>query len=203
MIYLDSPDEDILAEMEALREMYALKHVMRYQSVRDTSVHSESVAEHLFGMLLLVKYFLPLEDPDGVLNAERINELVLFHEVGEIETGDILFHKKSSHQKHEERNAAKRVSARLPESMRKIALERFLEFDDCQTPEAKFADAVDKLEPIFQIFEDVGLKLFKQLGIPKDVAITNKLRVTEQYPYMRRFLDAWTRRAVSLGVFPE
>lgn len=203
MITLDSSNEDILAEMRALRELFALKHVMRYQSVRDAAVHSESVAEHLFGMQVLSQYFLPLEDPMESLDVRRIYELILFHEIGEIETGDILFHKKSADQKAEERKAAARVAARFPESLRTLALERFREFDECRTSEAKYADAIDKIEPVFHLFEDVGLRLFKELAISKNVAVANKLIATEPYPYMRRFLEAWTERAVSLNVFPE
>jgi putative hydrolase of HD superfamily len=203
MISLGSSDAEVLAEMKAIRELFALKYVMRYQSVRDMTVHSESVAEHLIGMEILSTYFLPLEDPTRKLDALRVYELILFHELGEIETGDILFHKKSHDQKLEEREAAKRVAARLPESLQTLALDRSREFDDCKTPEAKFADAIDKIEPVFHLFEDVGLQLFKKLGISKNVAITNKIRATEPFPYMRHFLDAWTARAVSLDVFPE
>ena len=86
MISLDSSPDDILAEMRRIRELYVLKHTMRYRSTRDHSVHSESVAEHLFGIQVLAQYFLPLEDPSGTLDRVRINELILFHEIGEIET---------------------------------------------------------------------------------------------------------------------
>lgn len=203
MLTLDSPSEDFIAEMQRLREFYALKSVMRYNSTRDTSVHSESVAEHLYGMQVLANYFLPLEDPKGELDPMRIHELILYHELGEIETGDIMFHRKSSEQKQEERRAAERVATRLPESIRVLALERFLEFDAAETPHARFADAIDKVEPIFQLFDPViGLTLYKNMGVTKDVAIGKKLLATEPYPYMRRFLEAWTERAVALDAFP-
>lgn len=204
MLTLDSSAEEFIAEMQRLRELYALKQVMRYNSTRDANAHSESVAEHIFGMQTLANYFLPLEDPARNLGAMHIHELILYHELGEIETGDIMFHRKSNEQKEEERRAAERVASRLPESVGAVALDRFLEFDAAETPEAKFADAIDKVEPIFQLFDPVvGLSLYKNMGITKEVAIGKKRIATETFPFMRKFLDAWTERAVALDAFPE
>ena len=149
MISLDSSPDDILAEMRRIRELYVLKHTMRYRSTRDHSVHSESVAEHLFGIQVLAQYFLPLEDPSGTLDRVRINELILFHEIGEIETGDILFHQKNSDDREVEQHAAERVVHRLPESLQGIASDRSREYDLNETPEAHFVHALDKVEPIF------------------------------------------------------
>src|SRR3989344_7404524 len=177
-------DTEILEEMKRLRKMYALKGVMRYKSSRDMLVHSESVAEHLFGMQVLAQYFLPLEDPKRLLGRERIFELILFHEIGEIETGDILFHHKGEEQAEEERRAAGRVAAQLPVSLRGIAHERFLEFDACTTPEARFTDAIDKIEPIFELFEEKAYANLKVNGVTLDIGVNGKRAATEKYPHM-------------------
>jgi len=203
MLTLDAPSEEFIAEMQRLREFYALKSVMRYNSTRDTSVHSESVAEHLYGMQILANYFLLLEDPRGELDPMRIHELILYHELGEIETGDIVYHEKTELHKEEERLAAHRVSQRLPHSMGARALERFLEFEARQSPEAHYVHGVDKIEPIFQLFDEkFGLRLYKNMGVTEEVAMGTKLRATEKFPFMRRFLEAWRDRAVALDAFP-
>lgn len=204
MIALTSSAEHILSEMERLRVLYTLKHTLRYKSSRDHSVHSESVAEHLYAMNVLVQYFLPLEDPFGLLDRVRVHELILFHELGEIETGDILFNEKTEDHRAEERRAAERVAKTLPESMCGIALERLREFDECRTAEAVFADAIDKIEPIFEMYDETReLPQFKRLHVTRDMAVNGKRSATETFPYMRRFLDAWEERAVSLNIFPE
>ena len=201
MIAPTSTDDEILAEMERVRVLYKLKYTMRYESARDMRVHSESVAEHLFAMQIISQYFLPLEDAGGKLDRVRINELILFHEIGEIETGDILFFQKRDADKEEERRAARRVADELPQSLQALAYERFIEFDACDTPEAKFADAVDKIEPIFELLDDVNVQSFKRLGLRKDIATNGKRLATKPYPYMRRFLDAWTEHMVSIEGF--
>lgn len=197
-------NEEILDEMRRLRKFYALKGVIRYRGTRDGAIHAESVAEHLFGMQILSHYFLLLEDPNHLLDWGRISELILYHEIGEIETGDILFHRKFDAHRLEEHEAAKRVAAELPASLSEVALARFLEFEECKTDEARFVDAIDKIEPIFELFEhDIALGGLKRLGVTKDVGINGKYFATEPYPHMRRFLDAWTEYAVSQNAFAE
>ena len=191
MITLQSTDEEVIEEMRRIRVMYVFKHTLRYQSKRDYSEHSESVAEHIYSMNVIAQYFLPLEDPKGSLDRERIHELILFHELGEIETGDISFHQKEEEHRILERMAAQRVIETLPESMKPVARERLAEFEECITPEARFAFAVDKVEPIFEMFEEHVLPLFKKQNIPQGVAVGWKKESTKDFPYMRLFIDAW------------
>lgn len=202
MVTLESSHEEIIEEMRKLRVLYTLKTTLRYRSTRPDE-HSESVGEHLFGMQVVAQYFLPLEDPEGKMDRVRINELMLFHELGEIETGDIIFHRKSETDYANERLAAQRVAQRLPESMQKLSLERLQEFEDRETPEARFTVAVDKIEPIFELFEEKVLPLFKIQQVTLDDAVRKKRSMTDEFPYMRKFLDVWEARAVSLDVFPE
>jgi putative hydrolase of HD superfamily len=154
-------------------------------------------------MQVLAHYFLPLEDPKQLLDRGRIFELILFHEIGEIETGDILFHHKGEKQAQEERRAAGRVASQLPASMQSVAHERFLEFDACATPEAQFTDAIDKIEPIFELFEEKAYANLKVNGVTLDIGVNGKRAATEKYPHMRKFLDVWTRYIVSKNAFAE
>ncbi len=202
MVTLESSHEDIIEEMRRLRVLYTLKTTLRYRSTRPDE-HSESVGEHLFAMQVVAQYFLPLEDPEGKLDRVRINELMLFHELGEIETGDIIFHRKTETDYANEQLAAERVAKQLPETMQAIALERVKEFDACETSEAKFAVAVDKIEPLFEMFDEKVLPLFKKQQVTRKDAVDKKRIAAKPFPYMSKFLDAWEARAVSLNIFPE
>ncbi len=203
-ITLESTYEEYLNELQRIRIMYRLKSTMRYLSVRDDSVHSESVAEHLFGMQVIAQYFYPLEDPNGELDRVRVGELMLFHELGEIETGDIINHRKTDEHRALEREAAKRVAKLLPTSLQNLALERLGEYEARRTPEGKFAHAIDKIEPIFELWdESTALTLFKKHSYTYENAMDVKREVTEEFPYMRKFVDAWESRAVALDIFPS
>lgn len=200
---LTASHEDVLAEIERVRVLYKFKHTMRYSSARDLSVHSESVAEHLFAMQVIAQYFYPLEDPKNSLDRVRINELMLFHELGEIETGDIINHRKTDNHRAVEKEAAYRVAANLPESLRDLAIARYEEFEAKETPEAKYAVAIDKIEPIFEMWdEQIALPLFKKQNYTHKNALEVKRTATADYPYMRKFADAWEHRALALDIFP-
>jgi putative hydrolase of HD superfamily len=114
-----------------------------------------------------------------------------------------MFHKKSEANTHAEAEAAKLVAARMPEHVRALALDRFNEFEDGKTPEARLAVALDKLEPIFELSTDIGSALYRQHGMNREVAIGKKYIVSEGYPYLRRFLDAWLNWMVSISAFAE
>jgi len=203
MLTLQSTDKEVMSEIERLRVLYTLKHTMRYQSSRDRSVHSESVAEHLYGMAIIAQYFLPLEDPQRSMDHVRIHELILFHELGEIETGDISFHHKKDEHKARERIAAERVAARLPDSLSQLALGRCKEFEEGHTKEAKFAQAIDKLEPIFEMADPLGVPLFKQQNINRKTALGVKHATCKNYPFMFLFATAWETWMVSQNAFAE
>ncbi len=203
-ITLETSHEEILSEIERIRVMYRLKNTMRYLSVRDHTVHSESVAEHLFAMQVIAQYFYPLEDPLGKLDRVRVNELMLFHEIGEIETGDIINHRKTAEHREREKEAAKRVVTLLPASLQALAIARFDEFERRETAEAKYANAVDKIEPIFEMWDaNIALPLFKKFNYTREHALDAKRQATEGYPFMRLFADAWESRAVALDTFPS
>ena len=192
---------DMVEEMHRIRRLYILKETMRYDSERDMSVHSESVAEHLFGMQVLTQYFLPLEDPHFALDRYRINELILYHEIGEIETGDIPVIKKTEDHRVYEHGAARRVADSLPYSIKDLAWNRYAEFEESATPEAQFTVAIDKIEPMFEMLSERGYPLFKVQGYTRDIAIGRKIEATTQFPHMRKFVDAWTEHMDALDAF--
>jgi putative hydrolase of HD superfamily len=202
MITLESSHDEVIAEMHRIREMYKLKRTMRYESKRDHSIFTESVGEHLFGMFVLVDYFLPLDDPEGKLDRQRVHELILYHEIGEIETGDIVSHKKTAAHSLIEQEAAKRVAAKLPESLAEKAHDRFIEFEQKVSPESLFATAIDKIEPIFELDESAWY-LFKEQKWTKEILIGKKYDASKKYPYLTLFLNAWVDHLVANDVFPE
>lgn len=67
-----------------IKKLYELKHVLRDNHVRN---RIESVAEHSRSALILADYFLSTLQLD--VDRLRVYELLMYHDVVEIETGDI------------------------------------------------------------------------------------------------------------------
>ena len=144
MTFDEFTKERILEDMAKLQYLYRLKKVIRYDQNRHETDSTESVAEHVYGMHILAHYFLPLEDPGGNWNDARIYEMITLHDVDEIETGDILGWAKTPEQRLLEAEATEVVIQKSPVHMQIKLKQRLSEYETQETPEAKFARAIDK-----------------------------------------------------------
>jgi putative hydrolase of HD superfamily len=186
---LNWTDEQILEAARQLRVAYQLKRTLRYASTRDHENHSESVAEHVFGLFYLAQYFLPLEDPEKKLDVEKLYRILLFHDFGEITHGDFPYHIKTKEHEKQEREDAKIVFASLPALIQQPAIEAWQDFDQQQSPEAKFASALDKIEPAFELMDPISEKSLKRTKFTYGQHMKKKLTVTEGFPIMRKFVE--------------
>ena len=107
----------------------------------------ESVSEHIFTMALLSlatidKYKLNLD-------VEKVLKMVLIHELGEIDVGDIaLPNEEQLKEKYiGELNCVTRICDVLKESW---MLDLWKEFEEKKTPEADFVYKMDKLQAVMQ-----------------------------------------------------
>ena len=149
-------DEEVMEIVRQLLVAYKLKKTLRYATKRDMSVHSESVAEHKFALLFLCEYFLPLEDPHQGLDGAKVRRIILFHDFPEIPYGDIPYYQKTPAHEAREKEAAIEVFASLPVMMRGFALASWQEYEGKKSPEARFAYALDKIEPLFEQLDPVN-----------------------------------------------
>jgi 5'-deoxynucleotidase YfbR-like HD superfamily hydrolase len=196
-------DEEILAIAHQLRVGYAFKRVLRFNTTRDQSVHSESDAEHVFGLIYLAEYFARVELVGKSLNLLKLHNLLLFHDFGEIKYGDINTYEKNQSHIDREREAAKEVFASLPEPLDQLGLEAWQEYEDHKSPEARFAYALDKIEPLFELLDPVNERSVKRLKITVEMHLGNKVKAVVEYPVMARFVDVLTKDMVARGVFWE
>ena len=174
--------EQVLSDLKRLQYLYRLKEVIRYDQERNEKDTTESVAEHVYGMFLLTEYFLPLEDPQQLLSKERIYQMMLFHDIDEIETGDTLGYRKTDDDRANELAAMKEVLRGAPEHMQQLMKDRVSEYETKTTGEARFAKAIDKIEPLVQIYNEKW----------KTVLLKNKTTAEEseriKTPYIQDFL---------------
>jgi putative hydrolases of HD superfamily len=186
---LAASDEEILKIARQLRVAYGLKRTIRYGSSRDTSLHAESVAEHVFALLFLAQYFLPLEDPEQKLSKERVYEILLFHDFGEIVNGDIPYHIKTSADELQEAEDARTIFKSLPQPVDRIGYERWEEYENHQSPEARFVYALDKIEPAFELLDPITEKSLKRVRFTYEQHMGRKKEGTKGFPVMWKFME--------------
>ncbi|HLO24928.1 MAG TPA: HD domain-containing protein [Geobacteraceae bacterium] len=107
----------------------------------------ENSAEHSWQIALLA---LSLEKYAATpIDINRVIALLLVHDIGEIDTGDVIVYAESGweERKKEELAAVTRIFGMLPEPERSSFMELWLEFENAETPESRFAHAADRAMP--------------------------------------------------------
>jgi putative hydrolases of HD superfamily len=107
----------------------------------------ENSAEHSWQIALLALSLAPYAE--AALDVNRVVGMLLVHDIGEIDTGDTIVYAVDG---WEERKAAElaavtRIFGILPEPQRSKFLELWLEFEQGETAEARFANAADRAMP--------------------------------------------------------
>lgn len=139
-----------------LREIDRLKTVIRQSPLLDKS-RKENSAEHSWHLAM---YALVLSEyACGSVNTSRVIQMLLLHDIVEIDVGDFPIHGgfSSEWQVEQESRAAQRLFGLLPLSQRNELLSLWQEFEHAETEDAKFAKALDRFQPLLiNIFTDGG-----------------------------------------------
>ena len=108
----------------------------------------ENDAEHAWHMAIMA--YLLQEYANQEVDIGRVMILCLIHDIVEIEAGDTYAYDEEAKktQAERERKAAEHLFAMLPEDQCRMMHELFDEFEHCDTPEARFARAMDNFQPL-------------------------------------------------------
>ena len=108
----------------------------------------ENSAEHSRQIALLAASMVQYAHAD--VDIYRVMAMLLVHDVGEIDTGDTMFYVEGGWEdrKAAEKAAVTRIFSMLPEAQATMLLDLWQEFEDNETPEARFAHAADRAMPV-------------------------------------------------------
>lgn len=194
-------DEFVVSEFHKLQRLFELKRVIRFHEQREKETGADSVAEHIYGMQILFYYFWPLEDLDQNWNEARMLKMITWHDLEEIITGDTIGYLKSASQKEIEKEAQQLLLSEINDSLQQPMKVALAEYDDRQTTEAKFVKAIDKIEPVFQVYNDAGKGLLQRLQTSRDQHDSIKAPYFLQFPTIKRFYDVMIEKMDQEGYF--
>ncbi len=108
----------------------------------------ENDAEHAWHMAIMI--YLLKEYANEEIDVAKTMMMALIHDVVEIDAGDTYAYDTEglATQKEREEQAAERIFGLLPEDQKKELRRLFDEFEANETPEAKFAHAMDNFQPL-------------------------------------------------------
>lgn len=193
--------EEILEAIKQIQYLYGLKYEIRYELTRKQDDFSESVAEHIYGMHILCQYFLPLEDTKGGWDQNKIRQLITWHDIDEVETGDMIGWKKTDADRAREKEAGDRVVEKMPEVFRRDVGTLLDEYDAQETNEAKFVKALDKIEPLFHLYNPLGKKLAHEVGHTFDASNRIKEPYVVSFPHIKHYSETIQKIMMEEGFF--
>lgn len=169
----------IKQEIDQLIELIKLKEVERVTKVNQ---RYESSAEHSWSCMILAEYFS--KKINTKLNLNKVMRLLLYHDLVEIEVGDtfILDELKSKEQAKKEKQGVKLLKKKIPPELSNDFEQLFIEFEELKTPEAKFARAIDHLEPFIHVFRHH--KNLKSMGFTEEIIREKKQKFVEPFPVL-------------------
>ena len=140
---------DLDAQFRFLCEIDRLKEVMRASPILSKS-RRENSAEHSWHLAMYALTLSPYA-PEGT-DIARVVEMMLVHDVVEIDAGDAPLHGSYDKAAQEAREvaAADRIFALLPAEQAARMRAVWDEFEAAETQEARFAKALDRLQPVIQ-----------------------------------------------------
>ena len=145
----------LLSQLEFIKEIDRLKYIQRKTKLFNSDRH-ENDAEHSWHLAMMV---LVLAEHSNVpVDILKVLKMVLIHDIVEIDAGDtFLYDTSKSHvNTEEELVAAERIFGILPANQAREYIAIWQEFEEGQSNEAKFAKAIDRLEPLLQNLSNNG-----------------------------------------------
>jgi len=154
-------------QIQFIIEIDRLKQVYRQTYLTDGSRFENSV-EHSWHLAMMVLVLSEYTN-DGNLDLFRVMKMVLIHDIVEIDAGDTFLYDDDllKNKKERETNAADRIFNLLPTDQAESFREIWDEFEARKTREAKFAAALDRLQPMLHNVITKG-KSWRQHGVKKN-----------------------------------
>lgn len=139
----------------------------------------ENDAEHSFHLALMAAILA--EHARVPVDVTVVMKMVLVHDIVEIDAGDTYAYDTAGNETKRAREvkAADRLFGLLPEDQAEEFRGLWEEFEARETPEAKFANAIDRLQPMMLNYEKGGIS-WKRRGITAEQARARNHDITDE-----------------------
>jgi acetyl esterase/lipase/5'-deoxynucleotidase YfbR-like HD superfamily hydrolase len=193
-------DRRLDAQLAFLLEIDKLKLVVRRSELADAS-RRENTAEHSWHLVMFALTLVEHAAP-GV-DLAKVMRLCALHDLVEIDAGDTFFWDAKGYEDKEdrERAAAKRLFGLLPDGQGAEFEELWEEFEACVTPEAVYANAVDRLAPVL-LNSHSGGRSWRENGITADKIRQKMTVIAQASPRLGQALETLIVAAAKSGALP-
>ena len=193
-----SPAARLARQIEFIYEVDRLKEIFR-QTINTRSRRAENDAEHSWHLCLCVIVLAEHANHPG-LDVLRVLRMLIVHDLVEIDAGDTFAYDTAAlaGQHEREARAADRIFGLLPEDQARSFRALWDEFEAKQTPEARFATAVDRFQPMLLNCRTEGAAWARH-GITQDRVLARNRHIADGCAELWRYAERMVQEAVDAG----
>lgn len=188
----------LVRQIEFILEADKLKEIFR-QTLNTQSRRAENDAEHSWHLCLCV-IVLAEHANSPTLDVLRVLKMVIVHDLVEIDAGDTFAYDTARMAQQHEREAvaAERIFGLLPPDQAREFRSLWDEFEAKQTPESKFATAVDRFQPMLLNCRTEGAA-WNRHGVTHDRVIARNCHIADGCTDLWTFAEQMVQAAVDAG----
>jgi putative hydrolase of HD superfamily len=190
-------EDRLKRQMDFMMEIDKMKEIGRQTYLADGS-RKENDAEHSWSLAMMCMLFAEYANED--IDVLHTMEMVLVHDLVEIDAGDTYAYdeKGNSTKRERELAAADRIFHILPEDQAQFIRNLWDEFEAGETPEAKFANAVDKVQPI-TLNDKSGGKAWEEHKVKAEQVVKRNGKTSEGSKELWKYCEGLIQKNLSLG----
>jgi len=191
-------DDRLSRQIGFVREIDKLKAVFRQTWLLDGS-RKENDAEHSWHLATMAMLLGEHAAEPGI-DVARVVRMTLVHDLVEIDAGDTFVYDEAGarDKARREQAAADRLFALLPPDQAAEMRALWEEFEARQTPEARFAAALDRLQPLLHNYYTQGAA-WREHGVKLAQVLDRNRHMAEGAPRLWAFAERLIRDAVEKG----
>lgn len=198
----EPPAARLVRQIQFIAECDRLKEIFR-QTINTQSGRAENDAEHSWALCLCVIVLAEHANvPD--LDVLRVLKMVILHDLVEIDAGDTFAYDTAAMvgQHEREAKAADRIFGLLPSDQAREFRALWDEFEAKETPEAKFAAAVDRFQPMLLNCLTKGAA-WNRHGVTHDRVVARNRHIADGCAELWRYAEKMLEEVVAAGHLPR
>ncbi len=194
----DSPLARLAQQIEFIAECDRLKEIFR-QTLNTHSRRAENDAEHSWHLCLCV-IVLAEHANSPTLDVLRVLKMLIVHDLVEIDAGDTFAYDTAAMATQHAREvvAAERIFGLLPADQASAFRALWDEFEAKDTPEAKFATAVDRFQPMLLNCRSQGAA-WQRHGVTHDRVVARNRHIADGCAPLWDYAEKMLQEIVDAG----
>jgi putative hydrolase of HD superfamily len=197
-----SDNSRLKRQLEFILEIDRLKQVLR-QTLTTARSRQENSAEHSWHIALMAIILSEYAD-NPQIDVFRVVKMLLIHDLVEIDAGDTYCYDDHAREDQHERElqAAERIFNLLPPDQARQLQALWKEFEAGQTLNSRFANALDRLQPLINNYYTDG-KSWQKHGVKRHQVVDRNCVIEGGAPKLWRYALGLIEDAVMRGILRE